>query len=261
MQRNIDEIVYTKVGSGPHLCFLHGFCEDGTIWDQLAENLSTSYTILVIDLPGFGQSSGQHFETLEDHVEAVRLVLEFERATHCTLLGHSMGGYIAAAYAKKYPVELQALAFVHSTTMADSGSKKESRDKAINHIKLYGTTEYFKHFVTSLVTETHLKRLHNVLTTMVEQTKVSSILNGLHAMRNRPSYEDVLRNLHKPVLFIRGEEDKHYTEREITQQVALCSVAQYSVLKGVAHLGMFEDIDQMRKEIYTFLDLVHSFYS
>lgn len=261
MLKNVDKIVYTKVGSGPHLCFLHGFCENRSIWKDLVDALSNAYTILNIDLLGFGDSSTQSFETLDDQVEAVRRVLSYENANRCILMGHSMGGYIAAAYAQKYGADLRAVGFIHSTASADSESKKENRIKAINHIKAYGTDEYFKRFVATLVTTHNLPKLQSQLWEMVSSTKKSPILSGLNAMRMRPDYKDVLKTFNKPVLFMRGEEDMHYSENEITNQVALSTASQYSVLRGVAHLGLLEDKTQTEKEVRKFLVFVDSFYS
>lgn len=77
----------------------------------------------------------------------------------------------------------------------------------------------------------------------------------------RPDYKDVLKTFNKPVLFMRGEEDMHYSENEITNQVALSTASQYSVLRGVAHLGLLEDKTQTEKEVRKFLVFVDSFYS
>ncbi|HCD67812.1 MAG TPA: alpha/beta hydrolase, partial [Bacteroidetes bacterium] len=80
------------MGSGPHLCFLHGFCENSEIWEELIASLSSRFTCIAIDLPGFGKSSQMAFGSLTQVANQVHELLVAENATHTIMCGHSMGG-------------------------------------------------------------------------------------------------------------------------------------------------------------------------
>lgn len=103
---------FLEGGSGPALVFLHGaggLSED----DPLLARLAASHRVLAPELPGFGQSSGE--ELLEDmldftlHGLDVLGCLDVERPV---LVGHSLGGMIAAEMASVCPAAVSALALL-----------------------------------------------------------------------------------------------------------------------------------------------------
>ena len=255
---NFKNIIYSKVGTGPHLCFLHGFCEDSTIWQSLADTLSQDYTVISIDLPGFGRSSDLSFGTLDEVATQINKLLKAEDIESCILLGHSMGGYIAAAYAALFPSELKALALVHSTALADSPSKVVNRQKSIDFIAKNGSQEFFRLFIPGLVALEHRGRLREQLTALVNQTSDRSILAGLNAMKERPSHLETIAQLDKPILFMKGEEDTHYSADEIYTQAAAASKCQLSVLQGAGHLSMLENPEKCLVEVQRFLTFVEA---
>jgi len=228
------------VGTGPHLCFLHGFCEDSSIWDGLIESLAHDYTCIAIDLPGFGNSSKLQFTSIPEVAHQVNELLINEKAENCILFGHSMGGYIAAAYLEKYADSLVGVAFVHSTVVNDPPAKKENRQKTIDFINQHGTQEFFRLFVPGLVAIQNRSKLREQLTNLVSSTPNKSIVNGLQAMMKRPSSLESVAQFSKPILFIKGQEDTHYKELEIYRQASLCSLVQLSVLQNVGHLSMLD---------------------
>jgi pimeloyl-ACP methyl ester carboxylesterase len=247
------------VGTGPHLCFLHGFCENSSIWSELIKPLSADYTCIAIDLPGFGKSNNSSFSSLTEIAEIVNELLKFEKAEECILFGHSMGGYIAVSYLEKYAQQLQGVAFVHSTIMDDQLSKKENRQKSIKFIKKHGTDEFFRLFIPGLVALKHRSRLRDKLTQMVSSTPTSSIINGLTAMMNRPSGLESISNFKKPILFLKGKEDTHYDTAEIYKQASAGSIVQLSVIPEVGHLSMLEDKKKCLTEVTHFLNYVKAF--
>eukprot|EP01012_Entosiphon_sulcatum_P013786 TRINITY_DN18980_c0_g1_i1.p1 TRINITY_DN18980_c0_g1~~TRINITY_DN18980_c0_g1_i1.p1 ORF type:complete len:504 (-),score=48.04 TRINITY_DN18980_c0_g1_i1:124-1635(-) len=98
------------IGSGPPLVLIHGMAAGLGLWVANLESLAEVYTVYALDLPGFGRSDRVAFEGSEpqegeayfvDHVEAWRCAMGLDEPF--SLLGHSMGGYLAAAYATRYP--------------------------------------------------------------------------------------------------------------------------------------------------------------
>lgn len=256
MNLNYNDIYYTKVGSGPHLCFLHGFCESGVIWDKLTSSLQEDYTCIAIDLPGFGKSSELSFGSLPEIANQVNRLLEHEQVELPILFGHSMGGYILAQYLKDYGDTVKAAGFIHSTLANDSEIKKNNRTKTINFIRKNGTKDFFKVFVPSLVASSNLAALETTLKLMVTKTKTSSIIQGLEAMRERPDFTQKISNMDIPILYLRGEEDEHYPKDEVYKQASNCQLVQISNLQHAGHLSMYEQPDECLRAVKEFLGFI-----
>jgi len=127
------ELSYRKLGMGKALVLVHGFGEDGHVWDQQLAVLEQSMLVLIPDLPGTGKSgrwNDAHVD-IADYAKALIAILDAEGIDTCCLLGHSMGGYITLAFAELYPERLTGFGLIHSTAYADSDEKKTNRLKAV----------------------------------------------------------------------------------------------------------------------------------
>jgi pimeloyl-ACP methyl ester carboxylesterase len=72
--------------------------------------------------------------TMEDNADAVHSVLSELGIRKSILVGHSMGGYVALAFAELYPEYVKGLALLNSTARADSEERIEDRAiKAVKH--------------------------------------------------------------------------------------------------------------------------------
>jgi len=103
------------LGSGPPLVLLHGFAAGLAFWASNLKEFTQHHTVYAIDLPGFGRSSRNPFdsntpEEAEDYfinsIELWRREIQLEKFS---LLGHSFGGYLASAYALHYPQNVEHL--------------------------------------------------------------------------------------------------------------------------------------------------------
>jgi len=109
----------TAAAMKPPMVMLHGFGGSGAVFCKNFYALSEHYTLYTIDIPGFGRSSAPDFgsefsaQSVRSHwahtLEAWRKEMGFEQIV---LLGHSMGGYIAADYALTYPDRVSRLVLV-----------------------------------------------------------------------------------------------------------------------------------------------------
>jgi len=108
------ELVYHETGrrDAPPLLLLHGFGGDGDNWVLFAPLLREHFRIIVPDLPGFGQTgylSGKSY-SLDVQIGRLKDFVDMLHLQHIHLIGNSMGGYFAAAFAAKYPERIATLA-------------------------------------------------------------------------------------------------------------------------------------------------------
>lgn len=90
------------------LVLLHGFGGGVGLWALNFEDLCENRTVHAFDLLGFGRSSRPHFDTdaREAENQFVESIEEWRKEVgleKMILLGHNLGGFLAAAYSLKYP--------------------------------------------------------------------------------------------------------------------------------------------------------------
>jgi len=115
---------------------LHGFLENHTMWKDLTPDLAQTHRVIAIDLLGHGQSESLgYIHTMEMMADSVAQVLNTLHIDVVTFVGHSMGGYVALAYAEKYPFNVNGICLLNSTPASDSAERKLNRDRAIKAVK------------------------------------------------------------------------------------------------------------------------------
>ena len=111
---------YTDTGTGSVVLLLHGLADDVHVWDRVAGPLSQHYRVVALDFPGFGQSGKPTIDyrvaTLVDFVDGFLDALHIE---HAAMVGNSLGGWVAAAFALARPRRVSALVLVDAAGYAD----------------------------------------------------------------------------------------------------------------------------------------------
>ncbi|WP_204140607.1 alpha/beta fold hydrolase [Halomicronema sp. CCY15110] len=93
-------VAYSEQGQGTPLIFLHGFLGNGSNWQFIIPELQSDYRCVAIDLLGFGNSSKPRLRyTIWHQVDFLRQFIQALDLQHFHLVGHSYGGWTAAAYA------------------------------------------------------------------------------------------------------------------------------------------------------------------
>ena len=255
------QINYYVNGKGAPIVFIHGFCEDSSMWENFITPFSKN-KIIRIDLPGFGASDVIENLSIELAADIIKEVLDDLEIKKCIMIGHSMGGYISLAFAKKYSTFLNGLGIFHSHPYADTEEKKEGRKKSIEFIKKNSHIHYVKQLVPALFPSKFAGSNNFLVNKMIHQASsfsANGIINGLQLMLNRPDQSEVLNNIKCPVLFIVGLDDELVPLEKSLEQTALPDVAHIHVLKGIGHMGMFESPKATQKMVKQFVAFCHKF--
>lgn len=249
---------YQVEGSGFPVVLLHGFGEDGSIWDHQKAMLSNRHTVIVPDLPGSGASetvSTPEASTIAFYAEALLAVLQQENVEQCILLGHSMGGYITLCFAELYPQYLKAFGLVHSTAFADNAEKKQVRQRGIELIGAYGSYAFLKTTIPNLFGSYFKKEHPEVVYALIEKGNnfTGTALEQYYtAMMNRPDRTAILRDSGLPVLFVLGTDDVAAPLQDLLQQVYLPDVSYVYILEQTGHMGMVEKTTQLNQALAEF---------
>ncbi len=201
---------YEEQGSGPPVVLIHGFPLDRRLWAGVALELSKSFRVLSIDLPGFGQSSLGSGFTIASLADGIADFARQLQLGPFALTGLSMGGYVAEAFASKYESMLSALVLVDTKAEADTPQQKQGRDKMIELVRKSGSKAVADDMLGKMLSPETIRTSPQIvrdLRAMMEAVPPKTIETALTAMRDRREYLSLLPKLAVPLLIVVGADD------------------------------------------------------
>jgi len=254
------KVNYTDTGRGRVIVLLHGFLGSSKIWNAFVKTLSKRYRIITIDLPGHGETPAiGYYHSMEILAQCVKAVLDNAKVRRYVLAGHSMGGYVALAFAELYPDNVSGLCLFNSTSYADSDEKKRDRMRVINLVKKQHH-HYVGEVVNSLFAPANLIRLAkdvNKMKRIANGVSAQSIVNSLEGMKERKSRDLILKFAEYPVLFIIGKKDGVIDYETMYSQIGLCKYPSVLMLEESGHLGFCEAPAETLKGLSNFVALCY----
>jgi pimeloyl-ACP methyl ester carboxylesterase len=255
------KIYYRQEGRGNPVMLIHGFAENGNVWNRQIDSLKENNLVIIQDLPGSGSSEMlEGSVSIEDYAELLKaladeVILNKNFDSFC-MIGHSMGGYITLAFAEKYPELLKSFGLFHSSAYADNEEKVVIRKKGIEFIWKNGTEAFLKTSVPNLFCEETRKEKPELITELFDIGKSISpqaLIQYYEAMIMRPQRTEVLRNFNKPVLIIAGKNDTAVPLEASLQQMEMPAVSIVHILQHSGHMGMWEEVELSNSFLSNFL--------
>lgn len=124
------DVDYSVTGTGPPIIFVHGIGARRSGWDDIVRRLKDDFTCITYDLRGHGLSPvppvPYSLDELVEDLEALRARLGIEKAH---IVGHSLGGMIAPAYARTHPDRVMTLGLL--STAAGRSRQDAARVKGV----------------------------------------------------------------------------------------------------------------------------------
>lgn len=258
------KIFYRVEGKGKPVMLVHGFGEDGNIWNEQVEILKENNLLVIPDLPGSGKSEMLEGEILiKDYAEVLKMLAKevvFENeegdVRQFSLIGHSMGGYITMAFAEKYPQLLNSFGLFHSSAFADNEEKIATRKKGIEFITKNGSVAFLKTIAPNLFCEKSKQERPELVGQLIDMGKSISpeaLIQYYHAMIARPDRTFVLKTFEKPVLLIAGKSDPVIPMETSLEHFKMPSISSVHILQNSGHMGMWEEAEKSNSILKNFL--------
>ncbi|OMD38363.1 alpha/beta fold hydrolase [Paenibacillus odorifer] len=249
-----SNICYSDQGKGEVIVLLHGFCGSAEYWEQVIPILSSDYRVIAPDLRGHGASEaplGPY--TIEQMADDVLGLLDTLEISECTMLGHSLGGYITLSFAQRYASRLKGFGLIHSTAYPDSEEARENRLKSVSRIQNEGITPFVDSFVPGIFAKATASTSPHLLERAKEigyKTPPQGAAGAALAMRERPDRRDVITATTLPVLLVAGEQDGLIpAERTFTSDKPNITQA---TIAGAGHMSLFEAPERLAEVIKEF---------
>lgn len=236
------------------LVLLHGHGIDDSIWDSVDALVNEYYTVVRPNISLF-----TFCKTVEEYADELHRFLTNATIEKCTLIGHSMGGYIALAFAEKYPEMLEGFGLFHSTAYADDEAKIQQRNQTIDLLQNYGTEMFVKNTAANLYGD-RFKELfpQKIKEHIARFGKIPSeaLVTGIVAMRDRKDRTAVLASMPFPVLFIIGMQDKLLPFESVISLSEFPKKAYPFILAEAGHMGMVERPDASARMISWYMSQI-----
>ncbi|MFC7666897.1 alpha/beta fold hydrolase [Hymenobacter humi] len=244
--------------SRPVVVFLHGYLESPEIWTEFIGEHFADCHVLTPALPGYGGPNAAAGDfSLEAGAAAVREELEQAGVGRAVLVGHSMGGYVALAFAEKYPGLVAGLGLFHSSALPDTEEDQARRQRNRAFIEEHGVAAFAEEFLQPQFAAEHRESMaHHLaqLKSLASVVPLAVALAGLDAMSQRPDRRPVLESATYPVLFIAGKEDKAVPLAKTHEESLLPDHSTVLWLANVGHLGFVERPADTRRAVRQLVD-------
>lgn len=203
-QTNGINIHYLRTGGKKRpIVLLHGLMTSSACWTPLARTLEEDYDIIMPDARGHGNSSAPDQGYSYDHLATdVLNLIEALHLDSAVLLGHSMGGMIAAVAASRNPKWLKGLILTDPTFLTLKWQQEVyESDVLAKHLHILNRPK------EEFLGEIRMRQSHRS-PEIVELLAEARLQTSIHAFEilkpPNPDYIELIKALHIPSLLIIG---------------------------------------------------------
>jgi pimeloyl-ACP methyl ester carboxylesterase len=232
-------LAYERRGTGASLVLLHGYPLDHHLWDDVTPLLVDTFDLIIPDLRGFGESSTvDSFYTMEDIASDIAALLDHLEIQKAAIVGHSMGGYVALAFARLYPERVSGLGLVSSQVLADPPDRKEGRYKSAAEVGDKGIGSVVTAMTSKFTTNPELQEFARE---SMERQEPAAYIGALKAMAERVDSTPLLSALRIPVVLVHGDADQLIPIDRAREVKAALPNAYLVEINSAGHMPMMED--------------------
>jgi 3-oxoadipate enol-lactonase len=242
----------------PAVVLIHGFPLTRAMWEAQTDVLARTHFVLAPDLRGAGSSSAPEGPYLMERLAAdIAVLLDSLGIERAAIVGHSMGGYVALAFARMFTERVTRLALVASRLRADTSDEAAARRALADRVERERSVEP--------AIEAYLPRLFAPQTfaqqsgavdcayEIARRNSVAGMAATLRGMALRAASEDIAEDLDVPVLVVAGGCDRVVPVAETRAIAAGFARAQLIVCAHSGHLPMLEEPQCVSEAIASWL--------
>jgi pimeloyl-ACP methyl ester carboxylesterase len=247
-------LYHTTTGEGEPVLFLHGFPFAGALWEPVVERLGGGWRCIVPDLRGMGRSPATAAAGMDDHADDLARLLDALGETRPTVVvGMSMGGYVAFAFARRHPRRVRALALVSTRAQADTEEGARGRHATADRVLRDGSRVVADDMLGKLFAASAPEELRARWHAVMAATPPEGAAAALRAMAERPDSFGTLDLLARPALVVVGEEDAITPVADGRRMAEAAHDGRLVTVPGAGHMVPVERPDAVADALRRFL--------
>jgi pimeloyl-ACP methyl ester carboxylesterase len=220
---------------------------DGSIWSEVIPLLEHQFDLIVPDLRGFGESTTVDAPyTMDDFASDIAGLLDHLNIERAAIAGHSMGGYVALAFARLYPERATGLGLVSSQAAADSPERKQGRYDSAAQVAEKGIGVVVETMTPKFTSD---ERIRAFAQTVMEQQRPEGIIGALKAMAERMNSSPMLYTFRFPMVIVHGDADALIPIERAREVKDAAPHARLVEIKDAGHLPMMEAPEETAKAL------------
>jgi pimeloyl-ACP methyl ester carboxylesterase len=239
------EIAYEDVGSGPSVVLLHGYPFNRSMWREQVEELRQNHRVIVPDLRGHGESAVTPGPaTMESMALDVASLLETLNISRATIGGLSMGGYVALAFYRLFPLRVRSLVLADTRPQEDNEEGKENREKQAEKALNEGMEGIADALLPDIV-----RRVREMIVG-TEPEGAASVLRGMAVRKDHTSF---LSRIIAPTLIVVGSKDVLTPVADSELMHREIGGSRLQIMEGAGHVSNLERSEEFNRALVKFV--------
>ncbi|WP_298189568.1 alpha/beta fold hydrolase [uncultured Pseudomonas sp.] len=249
---------YMATGQGQPVVLIHGVGLNKEMWGGQIVGLAPHYRVIAYDMLGHGASPRPATGTnLLGYAEQLRELLEHLQLPQATIIGFSMGGLIARAFALHYPQHTLGLVILNSV-FNRSPEQRAAVIERTRQVAQYGPNANAEAALTRWFSREY-QAANPAQIAALRQTMASNDPEGYLTTYELFATQDMylvdqLSNIHVPTLISTGELDPGSTPQMAQELAEHIPGAQVAVLSEQRHMMPVESPRLVNQVLLDFLN-------
>jgi pimeloyl-ACP methyl ester carboxylesterase len=252
---------YVRAGTGPPLVLLHGFASSIYTWSETLPALAAQHDVIALDFPGFGGTETRPTLTADDLARVVPAVTDGLGLGAYDLVGHSLGGAVAAVTAAAHPQRVRRLVLVDAAGFNLSAADRPAVVRALGAVPpavfellplarpstTLGLRQVFHD--SRLLTR---ERVDEYLAPMVRPGTAAALRSLLGSRAGLDVPAQVAR-IRQPTLVVWGRDDRWIAVSDASRFLAAIPGSRGEVLDSCGHMPQEERPADFARMVLAFL--------
>jgi len=245
MDLNIDGVnLYYEVAGpreAPPVLLIHGFPLSSAMWAPLLDLLKSDCRLIAPDLRGLGRSDASDETSMASYVDDCVKVLDAAAESRpVTVVGMSMGGYIAFEFFRRARSRLRSLILIDTRGNPDSDEAAKGRLGTAQKVLAEGSGLVADAMVGKLFANSAAPDLTEFWRGMMSRSNPRGVAAALKALARRPDSTTTYSEIDVPTLIVVGEEDVITPPADARKMNGAIRGSQLVIIPEAGHMAAVE---------------------